>query len=569
MARWYEEHPERLEHEFRVLSDAGFEFEVDEKERATAQIVLTVKCSVEGTETPVRVIFPWNYPYAAFLAIAPTLSLRRHQDPYSKALCFTAHIENEWRSDDTVGAYLKDRLPLILDANKSSDAYAQEAREGAPVTGYLQFAVDSVMLIGDWKIPKDRDRGALLIGLEDGNNPHEAIRGAVHSVRDQDNVVLAETDIALQRLYRQGPVRGRWVRLPAPPKSAREKDILAEAVAQWPELQKCQFNGGPDVLGIVFQDEARYREMHDIWIFLVRAKTKHLSAQKQAGLSGANVWKYIARADRAGRSDLQARVPRLNPLAAKKVALFGLGALGSMVAWQLARGGIGRLALVDHDVVESGTILRWLIGLIASGREKHAVLRQFLSRNYPYVDISTFPLRIGSPYVKPDIAELLMAQTLDGADMIVDCTVQLTVHHYLSTLAWRRGIPYVWASGTPGGWGGIVGRSIANQTAGCWKCFANHRVAGTYPSPAQEEETDVQPVGCFSPTFTGSGIDMDLISVMAARVAVATLCHTTQGGYPNFDWDIGIVDLWRDGHPIAPAWQTFPLAQHPDCDNHG
>lgn len=47
-------------------------------------------------------------------------------------------------------------------------------------------------------------------------------------------------------------------------------------------------------------------------------------------------------------------------LASKRVALFGLGGVGSYAAEALARSGVGHLTLVDHDVVSTSNINRQL-----------------------------------------------------------------------------------------------------------------------------------------------------------------------------------------------------------------
>src|SRR4029077_18050623 len=138
------------------------------------------------------------------------------------------------------------------------------------------------------------------------------------------------------------------------------------------------------------------------------------------------------------------------------------------------------------------------------------------------------------------------------ADIIIDCTVEKTVHHYLSDIAWRQRIPYIWASGTPGAWGGIVGRVLLDTSRGCWKCLCGHLADGALPEPQHEDGADIQPVGCDAPTFRGAGFDLDTVAIMCARLAAATLCRGAVDSYPDFNWDIAMVDLWKDGHPIAP-----------------
>lgn len=64
-------------------------------------------------------------------------------------------------------------------------------------------------------------------------------------------------------------------------------------------------------------------------------------------------------------------------LAASAVAVFGLGGVGSYAAEALARAGIGRLLLVDADVVDETNINRQLVALHSTvGRPKAEVMRE-------------------------------------------------------------------------------------------------------------------------------------------------------------------------------------------------
>lgn len=570
MPRWYEENPGRLDFEIRALEEAGLPYSIDQAEREAGRIVLHIEYRRDGIAHPLKALFPHEYPYFPFQVDAPTLSLTNHQNPYDKTLCFVADLESQWSVNDTVAEYLIERLPLVFAANGDPvTAEKLEAHEGAPVTEYMDFAPSSSVITAGWRLDPAHVRGTMQIGIEEQYDPHIALRGAVTRLFDGKGNSLGEADVWLRNRFGRH-IDARWVRLSVPPKSKRPDEILKEAIAAWPELGKPQFRGCPDVVGVVFQDQARYRELHDLWVFLVRRRERMVNQQnkKAARIPGDQISVYLARPDRGAKDDLLARVPRLSPLADKKVVVFGLGALGSDLAWQLARAEIGRLALVDHDVVQAGNLPRWLIGWPAIGHYKAIVVAQFLLHQYPFVDTKGFAYRVGVPSISFAESEKFMGEILEGAHLIIDCSATFTVSHYLSTLAWKRKIPYVWATGTPGSWGGITGRAVPGATNGCWKCFRHHLQDGRYREPAFDAAPNIQPVGCFSPTFTGTGFDMDHVSLMAVRLAVATLCRGAESGYLDFDWDIGLMDLWKNGKPIAPAWETHALARHEKCDMH-
>jgi molybdopterin/thiamine biosynthesis adenylyltransferase len=561
---WFERYPERLDYELQALRDGGFTAEIDEGARKSGRIVVTVKRTIKSVEHILIVHFPSSYPLFPFQVLAPSLSLARHQDPYSKALCFIARIETEWRADDTVARYLLEKLPDILKANESSGPFDGESHEGAPVTPYFPFQRESVVLISDWVLPSEAIHGDLQLVVQRTDNTHAIFRGAVKRLSDQRGLVVGEVDARICRVFPRS-MPGRWVRLITRPKSNLAVELLNEALQAWPALATPRFYDDRDIVGIVFPDEVRYREWQDTWIFLVRQKAGRVRHRSGRGQHQMHV--TLVRADRVGRTDLQARVPSLASLATRHVAIFGLGALGSMVTWQLARAGVGRLAIVDYDFVNAATTPRWIYGMSAAGRDKTSLLFERLQVEYPLVDIEPISARLGIVFPDPTV-EMNLRRVLDTTDVIVDCTVEKTVHHYLSSVAWERGIPYIWASGTTGAWGGIVGRIRPDKSRGCWKCFCGHLLDNTIVGPDAEDGLDVQLVGCDAPTFRGAGFDMDEIANLCARLSAATMCEQAPGSYGDFSWDVATLNLRKDGQPIAPNWITYELQRHQNCDAH-
>ena len=84
------------------------------------------------------------------------------------------------------------------------------------------------------------------------------------------------------------------------------------------------------------------------------------------------------------------------------VGIAGLGGLGSPVAIALARSGIGRLVLVDFDVVEPSNLNRQQYFMDQLGLPKTVALRETLSRINPYVEVECHILRLTAERV-PEI----------------------------------------------------------------------------------------------------------------------------------------------------------------------
>ncbi|MBQ6008028.1 MAG: ThiF family adenylyltransferase, partial [Kiritimatiellae bacterium] len=79
---------------------------------------------------------------------------------------------------------------------------------------------------------------------------------------------------------------------------------------------------------------------------------------------------------------------------AARVAVCGLGGLGSNVAIALARAGVGHLHLVDFDVVEPTNLNRQQYGAAQVGLPKAEALRSNIAAINPFCDITAETLRV-------------------------------------------------------------------------------------------------------------------------------------------------------------------------------
>ena len=81
--------------------------------------------------------------------------------------------------------------------------------------------------------------------------------------------------------------------------------------------------------------------------------------------------------DRYSRTALLLGEAGVEKLKRSRVAVFGLGGVGSWCAEALARAGVGSLALIDKDVVEESNCNRQLVALTSTiGRAKADVMRE-------------------------------------------------------------------------------------------------------------------------------------------------------------------------------------------------
>jgi molybdopterin/thiamine biosynthesis adenylyltransferase len=563
MEPWFLKYPQRLQKELQALQDAGYSYSLDEDERKAGRIIIKVKYIIDDGIHELMAVFPESYPYFPFEITSSSFPGGRHKDPYTGSLCLLKDPHTKWRVDDRLASILNEQMPKLVRAHQHPEnATDLEAHEATQVTGQLQYQAGMVIYTGEWNIDQKYSRGHIVIGVEENVDPNKVLRGAILEVRDEKNCSLESLDVAMSVRY-QKKFAGRWVRLPSAPTSTDANVILQQASSIWPDLKTPKFKHGPDVIGILVREEVQYGQYHENWIFIVRTKA-HISR----GVTSYPT--HLVRSDQASIKVLSARSPKLFPLSKKKILVVGLGSIGSVFAWQMARAGVGQINLLDFDHLQLGNLPRWMYGSSCVGHSKSQVLSAVLQQEYPFMKAQFFQHRIGGiKYTPLPLTDLdVLPEALDGVDMIVDATAEWCVSHFLSDVAREKGIDYIWATGTPGSWGGAIGRVVPGQT-GCWKCYQRQLTERTITPPNQEGSPDVQPPGCFHPTFTGTGFDMDHVTIEAVRLAVSTLCLGHESAYPNFNWDVGIVNLFsKDGMPIVPSWQTYKLVKHPECDCH-
>ncbi|MBM6830421.1 tRNA threonylcarbamoyladenosine dehydratase [Anaerotignum lactatifermentans] len=128
-------------------------------------------------------------------------------------------------------------------------------------------------------------------------------------------------------------------------------------------------------------------------------------------------------------------------LRAAKVAVFGIGGVGSFVTEALARGGIGHLTLVDGDVVSVSNINRQLIALHSTvGRPKVEVMAERIRDICPETEVETFCCVYGAQ--NRDLIDF------SSFDYIVDAIDMVTSKLILIEEAKKAGTSVICSMGT-------------------------------------------------------------------------------------------------------------------------
>ena len=128
-------------------------------------------------------------------------------------------------------------------------------------------------------------------------------------------------------------------------------------------------------------------------------------------------------------------------LAACRVALFGVGGVGSYAAEALARSGVGTVELIDHDTVSLTNINRQLIALQSTvGRPKVSVAAERMRDINPNIRVIE-----RREFFLPETAEHF---DFSSYDYIIDAIDTVSGKIAIAEAAVRAGVPMISCMGT-------------------------------------------------------------------------------------------------------------------------
>lgn len=153
------------------------------------------------------------------------------------------------------------------------------------------------------------------------------------------------------------------------------------------------------------------------------------------------------------------------------VTIAGAGGLGSVTAAYLAVAGVGRIQIIDDDVVELSNLNRQILHWERDiGKKKAESFADKLAQMNSGVDVVVTPERIRADTI---------AELITDADVIVDAMDNFQTRYLLNRLAIQRKIPFV--HGGVYGFEGQVTTIIPGESA-CLRCiFPESPEAETFP----------------------------------------------------------------------------------------
>ena len=223
-------------------------------------------------------------------------------------------------------------------------------------------------------------------------------------------------------------------------------------------------------------------------------------------------------------------------LARAHVALVGLGGIGSPVLQYLAAAGVGRLTLIDDDVVDACNLQRQTIFAEGDiGRAKTEVAAEWIARFDPAIAVEARRMRLDRDNA---------ATALDGRTLVLDGCDNFATRLAVSDACVSLGIPLV--SAAVGRFQGQVG-AFAGHLAGqpCYRCF----VGDAFDAEDCDSCAEDGMLGAMA-GWTGT-----LAALHAVRVLLAGVGGL---GNPQFG-KLHVLD------GLTPSLRTIRIAKDPAC----
>jgi molybdopterin/thiamine biosynthesis adenylyltransferase len=262
-------------------------------------------------------------------------------------------------------------------------------------------------------------------------------------------------------------------------------------------------------------------------------------ASENGAVPGAERWSRLE-----GVVDLEA-------LRGAHVLVVGLGSGGSTVALELAKAGVGRLALIDPDRLEEQNLIRHECDDRYLGRNKAEAVADLIAHRNPEAEVGA---------VAADVFEL--RDRLEGAvadaDLVAVCTDAEPPKHLLNRLCISADVPAVYAGVYARGVGGEVIRCGGEREDACYSCVTSV-LKDSAPLPDEGEELDYGAIDADGTLHgaPGLGLDVRLIALIHAKLCLLELLgepvdeRISEGGDESADPNVVLFGT-------APVEGLFP-----------
>jgi len=359
----------------------------------------------------------------------------------------------------------------------------------------------------------------------------------VHELTPQGGSSWKETLIpsALPGAVASDLLLGAWLKTELASETIDSQKNLADLQAILPELTEKNLLTTGNTSGVLVMDGAG---MLHFFIVLPSAKTiacKRLESE---------------------RTPMEIRAPNYPSLNTKSIAIVGLGSVGSKLATTLARMGVGKFYLVDHDILLPENLSRHALDWTVVGEHKVNAATIAINRINPEIKTEVSRLHLTGQESNASVNGVL--NKLAECDLIIDATANSKVFNLLAAAARTSKRPMIWMEVFGGGTGGMVARSrpsldpIPQDMRGAYLQYCTDNPAPTTSQTNNSYTTETAD----GEVLTASDSDVAIIAHHAARFVPDCFTPPEQAKFPYSMYLIGLTKAWVFDAPFA----TIPIS---------
>lgn len=245
--------------------------------------------------------------------------------------------------------------------------------------------------------------------------------------------------------------------------------------------------------------------------------------------------------------------PRNATLQSKKVAIVGLGSVGSKVAVSLARSGVKEFMLIDDDLFLPGNLSRNQLDWLSVGYDKVDAVRGAIELVQPGAHVVARNFRFAGQ--ESAAANTTVLEQVAACDLVIDATASPKVFSSLAAICARRKVPMVWGKVYAGGIGAMMGRSLPGFDADALQIRrAVHEYLADKPEAPFKNAGgyDVEEAG---EVFVGGDAEVTALSASLTQFSIDALVGAESPRFPNSAYLIGYQKAWIfeapfDTHPV-------------------
>ena len=215
------------------------------------------------------------------------------------------------------------------------------------------------------------------------------------------------------------------------------------------------------------------------------------------------------------------------------VSVIGVGGIGNPVVTQLTAMGIGKLKIVDRDVIEISNLHRQHLYTDEDiGKVKVEAALERLRRLNPQVEIEAVPASV-TTYTAENLVK--------GSDIVIDALDSIDARYALNDACIRQNIPFIYAGAL--GMLGSVCTILPNKTA-CLRCM--------FPELEEDE----------MPTCSTEGVHPSILYLVSG-IQVSEAVKLITGQQPTLANTLLYIDL------TSLSFEKIQMSRYEDCPSCG